>query len=184
MNAIWIIGIIVVLLIVWIIGVYNSLIRGRMMVKNSFAQIDTQLQRRFDLIPNLVETVKGYAAHEKGLFEQVTAARAQGQNASSIAEKAAADTAITAGITKLLAVAENYPDLKASANFSELQTELSSTENKIAYARQFYNDSVTRFNTSLMVFPKNIIAGMFGFSAEEFFVTDTPEARQNVKVSF
>jgi len=184
MQWVWIVIAIIVLLILWIIGVYNGLIRARMGVKNAFAQIDTQLQRRFDLIPNLVETVKGYAAHEKAIFEDVAQARAMMTGASSVGEKATADSALTASLRQLFAVAENYPDLKASSNFSELQTELSNTENKIAYSRQFYNDSVTRYNTSLLVFPRNIIAGSFGFTAEEFFETSEPEAREAVKVQF
>jgi LemA protein len=175
---------IVVLVILWFIGVYNGLISSRMRVKNSFASIDTQLQRRFDLIPNLVETVKGYAEHEKEVFAKIADARALMQTASSPSEKADADNALSAGLRQLFAVAENYPDLKASQNFSELQTELTNTENKIAFSRQFYNDSVTKYNTSLLVFPKNIVGGMFGFKEEEFFATKDESVRENVKVEF
>ena len=150
----WIIALVIVLLLVfWVIGVYNSLIQSRNKVKNAFAQIDTQLQRRFDLIPNLVETVKGYASHEKELLENVTASRSGYMNAHSAAEKIEADNQLTSTLKTLFAVAENYPDLKANQNFAKLQDDLKGTEDKVAFSRQFYNDSVTIYNNKLQTFP-------------------------------
>ena len=180
----WIILGIAVLLLIIFIGMYNGLVKQKNQLENSFAQIDTQLQRRFDLIPNLVETVKGYAAHERGTFEAVTAARAATGSATTIGEKAAADNQLTNTLKSLFAVSENYPQLKADANFRELQVELTNTENKIAFARQFYNDSVKRFNNAIVVFPQNIVAGMLKYTKAEYFETQSPEAREVVKVSF
>lgn len=180
----WIAVALIILVVCWAIYIYNDLVKERLNVQNAFAQIDTQLQRRFDLIPNLVETVKGYAAHEKEVFAGIANARAQMTSASTVGQKAEADTAMTASLRQLFAVAENYPDLKASNNFQELQVELTNTENKIAFSRQFYNDSVTRYNTSLLVFPKTLIASTLNFKAEEFFETSTPEAKEAVKVEF
>ncbi|MBQ4283640.1 MAG: LemA family protein, partial [Lachnospira sp.] len=164
----WIVGIIIVAILVIVVGfvivTYNSLVRMRNAVKNSFAQIDTQLQRRFDLIPNLVDTVKGFAAHEKELLENVTASRSGYLNAGSSAEKIAMNKQLTAGLNALFMAAENYPQLKADVNFLRLQDELSETEDKIAYSRQFYNDAVTIYNNKMQMFPGNIIAGMFGFT--------------------
>ena len=159
--------VIIVALLVWVVGVYNGLIQSRNKVKNAFAQIDTQLQRRFDLIPNLVETVKGYASHEKELLENVTASRSGYMNATTNAEKMAADNQLTSTLKSLFAVAENYPDLKANQNFAKLQDDLKGTEDKVAFSRQFYNDAVTMYNNKLQIFPNNIIAGMFNFKEEE-----------------
>ena len=153
-------------------------------VDNGWHQIETQLQRRYDLIPNLIETVKGYAAHEKEVFENITAQRAQVVSASTVAQKAQAESGVTSALKTLFAVAENYPDLKASQNFTELQVELSNTENKIAFARQFYNDTVTQFNTAIDVFPKNIIAKALGFTKREYFEVDEPEVRKAPTVKF
>ena len=180
--------IILILAIVFIVGtvihMYNRLVSLKNRVKNSFAQIDVQLKRRNDLIPNLVETVKGYASHEKGVLEEVTKARTNVMNASTVKETSEADNQLTGALKTLFAVAENYPDLKANSNFQQLQDQLSDTEDKISYARQFYNDSVTMYNTKLEVIPTNIIASMFKFKSEELFKTDSEEARQNVKVDF
>ena len=183
-SSILILIAIAALLAVYVIVIYNGLITLKNRVENGFAQIDTQLQRRYDLIPNLVETVKGYAKHESEVFEKVTAARAGTANAKTIDEKAQADNALTGTLKSLFAVAEAYPELQASANFKELQIELTNTENKISFARQFYNDTVKRFNTDIQKFPKNIIAGMLNFKAFEYYTTESPEARVAPKVSF
>lgn len=175
---------VIVLIVLYVISVFNGLVRLKNKVDNGWAQIDTQLQRRYDLIPNLVETVKGYAKHESGVFENVAAARAGMMNASTPCEKAEADNVMTGTLKTLFAVAEAYPDLKADKNFRELQVELTNTENKISFARQFYNDIVAKFNTSIQMFPRNIIAGMLKFSAREFFQVDAPEVRTAPKVSF
>ena len=175
---------IVVLLIIAIIAMYNSLVTLRQRVRNSWSQIDVQLQRRFDLIPNLVESVKGYMKHESEVLEKVTALRTSWANANTVHEKAELDNQLSGALKTIMAVSENYPDLKANQNFSELQEELRATENKISASRQFYNDTVTRYNTKLEVVPSNIIAGMFGFKPEELFKVDTEEARKNVKVDF
>ena len=180
----WIVLAIIVVLIIAIISIYNNLVRLRQKVKNSWSQIDVQLQRRFDLIPNLVETVKGYMAHEEGVLTKVTELRTSWANAGSIKEKAELDNELSGALKTIMAVSENYPDLKANQNFSELQQELQNTENKISFSRQFYNDSVTMYNTKLEVVPSNIIASMFGFKPEEFFKVESEEARKNVKVDF
>ena len=180
----WIILAIIAVLIIAIIGMYNNLVRLRQKVRNSWSQIDVQLQRRFDLIPNLVETVKGYMAHEEGVLEKVTELRTSWANANSVSEKAELDNQLSGALKTIMAVSENYPDLKANQNFSELQQELQNTENKISFSRQFYNDSVTMYNTKLEVFPSNIIAGMFNFTPSDLFKTDSDEARKNVKVDF
>ncbi len=180
----WIALIIIVLLVVAIIGIYNNLVRLRQKVKNSWSQIDVQLQRRFDLIPNLVETVKGYMKHEDEVLTKVAELRTSWAGASSVAEKATLDNELSGALKTIMAVSENYPDLKANQNFSELQQELQNTENKISFSRQFYNDSVTMYNTKLEVVPSNIIASMFGFKPEELFKTESDEARKNVKVDF
>ena len=180
----WIILAIIAVLIIAIIGMYNNLVRLRQKVRNSWSQIDVQLQRRFDLIPNLVETVKGYMAHEEGVLEKVTELRTSWANANSVAEKAELDNQLSGALKTIMAVSENYPDLKANQNFSELQQELQNTENKISFSRQFYNDSVTMYNTKLEVVPSNIIASMFGFKPEDLFKVESEEARQNVKVDF
>ena len=180
----WIILIIVVLLILFIISAYNSLVTLRQRVKNAFGQMDVQLQRRFDLIPNLVETVKGYMTHESDTLAKVTELRTAWAGAKTVDEKAKLDNSLSNTLKTIMAVAEAYPDLKANQNFASLQKELTETEDKISYSRQFYNDTVTRYNTKLELFPSNIIAGMFHFTAESLFEVDSAEARKNVKVDF
>ncbi len=170
--------IVVIFIIATLIHMYNNLVGLRNRVKNSYAQIDVQLKRRNDLIPNLVETVKGYAAHEKGVLEEVTKARSSVMNASSIKETSVADNQLTGALKTLFAVAENYPDLKANSNFQQLQNELSETEDKIAYARQFYNDVVLKYNNACQQFPSNMLAKIFGYKPEEYF--EAPEAERMV----
>ncbi|WP_458455935.1 LemA family protein [Methanobrevibacter sp.] len=174
--------VVLIIAIIFIVGtmihMYNNLVGLRNRVKNSYAQIDVQLKRRNDLIPNLVETVKGYASHEKGVFEEVTKARANVMNASSVEEVSAADNQLTGALKSLFAVAENYPELKANSNFQQLQTELSETEDKISYARQFYNDVVMKYNNACQQFPSSIMARIFGFKEENFF--EAPEAEREV----
>ncbi len=170
--------ILVIFVVVTIIHMYNNLVGLRNRVKNSYAQIDVQLKRRNDLIPNLVETVKGYAGHEKGVLEEVTKARTNVMNASSIEEASEANNQLTGALKTLFAVAENYPDLKANSNFQQLQAELTETEDKISYARQFYNDVVLKYNNACQQFPSSIIAKMFGFSEETFF--QAPESEKAV----
>src|SRR5207244_260966 len=152
----------------------NRLVRLRVRVENAWSQIDVQLRRRYDLIPNLVESVKGYAEHERERFEDVAKARSQAQSATGVQAQAEAENQVTRTLNRLIAVAENYPDLKASQNFLALQEELTGTESKIAYARQFYNDQVMRLNTTIGKFPSNLIAGAFGFRPREFFEIDEP----------
>ncbi len=180
--------IVIVLIVLFIVGtvihMYNNLVGLRNRVKNSYAQIDVQLKRRNDLIPNLVETVKGYASHEKGVLEEVTTARANVMNASTVKETSEADNQLTGALKSLFAVAENYPDLKANQTFMQLNEELVSTENKVSFARQFYNDSVMQYNNKKETFPNNIVAGMFNFEAFELFELDSPEEAKAVKVSF
>ena len=171
-------------LILIAVVMYNGLVQSRNKVKNAWSQIDVQLQRRFDLIPNLVEAVKGYMGHEKDTLTKVTELRSSWANATTINEKAELDNQLSGALKTIMAISENYPELKANQNYSELQEELRSTENKISYARQFYNDSVTMYNTKLEVVPTNLIASMFNFQPEELFKTDSEEARQNVKVDF
>ena len=180
-----IIGVVVVLLIIFL-TIYNGLVRRRNQVKNSWAQIDVQLKRRYDLIPNLVETAKGYMKHERETLEAVTNARNLAQQASSAGagERAKAEGELSSVLSRLLAVVENYPDLKANQNFLALQEELASTENKISFSRQFYNDSVLRYNNQTQVFPSNIVASMFGFKASEFFEVTLAAEREAPKVSF
>ena len=180
----WIILAIVIIIIIAIIAMYNSLVTMRQRVKNAWSQIDVQLQRRFDLIPNLVETVKGYMAHEADVLTKVTDLRSSWANAKTVDEKAKLDNQLSESLKTIMAVAENYPDLKANQNFSELQTELTNTENKISYSRQFYNDTVTRYNIKLETFPSNVIASVFNFKSENLFEVDNQEARKNVKVDF
>ena len=180
----WIILAIIVLIILWIVSVYNGLVKSRMKVKNSWSQIDVQLQRRFDLIPNLVETVKGYMKHEEGTLSKIAELRTSWANANTVKEKAELDNQLSGALKTIMAVSESYPELKANQNFTNLQAELKNTEDKISYSRQFYNDSVTMYNTKLEVIPSNIIASMFNFKPEELFKVDTPEAKANVKVDF
>ena len=186
MSALYIIIGVVVILIIIMAATYNSLVRLRNGVRNAWAQIDVQLKRRHDLIPNLVETAKGYMTHERGTFEAVTKARNLAQKAvgTGVGAQAKAEGGLSSALAGLMVVVENYPDLKASQNFLALQEELSSTENKISFSRQFYNDSVLRYNNKTHMFPSNIIAGMMGFKASEFFEVTATEERQAPKVSF
>ena len=188
MTILLIILAIVIVAALFVVGIYNSLVSLKLRTENAWSQIDTQLKRRFDLIPNLVETVKGYAKHESETLENVIAARnkyvaAQG----SVEESAKAESMLEGAIKQLFALAENYPDLKANQNFEALQVELSGTEDKIAYARQFYNDTVQMYNEKLMVFPNNIVVSLFGagkFAPKSFFEIEDAAQRENVKVSF
>ncbi len=175
--------VVVVLLAVMLMVMYNRLVRLRNRIENAWAQIDVQLQRRYDLIPNLLETVKGYASHEKGVLEGVTQARANALNAQGPADKAAADNIVTGALKSLFAVSEAYPALKANQNFLALQEELSGTEGKVAYARQFYNDAVNGYNTSIQSFPTNLIANSFGFKGREYYEAGD-DARGAVRVQF
>ncbi|MCA9392178.1 LemA family protein [candidate division WWE3 bacterium] len=173
----------IVLVVVYVWFLYNQLVTARLRVDESWSGIDVQLKRRSSLIPNLVETVKGYASHEKEVFEKVTEARSQLVNAQSPAQKAQADNMLSGALKSLFAVAEAYPELKASDNFKQLQSELADTEDKIAYARQFYNQNVMDYNTKIQMFPNVVIANLFNFTSREFFKADEEE-RADVKVSF
>lgn len=175
---------IVVVVALWLIGVYNGLVLARNQVKNAWSQIDVQLKRRHDLIPNLVETAKGYVKHERGTLEAITQARSAAMQATGAASAAKAEGALSDALSKFFLVVENYPDLKANQNFLALQEELSSTENKVGFARQFYNDAVLSFNTKTQTFPNNLVAGPFGFQAAEFFQVEAAEERQAPKVAF
>ena len=177
-----VVGIIVILGLIFA-GMYNGLVKLRNKVENAWAQIDVQLKRRFDLIPNLVETVKGYAAHEKETLDAVITARNAGMNASGPQEQAAADNMLTGALKSVFALSEAYPDLKANQNFLNLQEELTSTEDRIAYARQFYNDSVLNYNNKIQTFPRNVVANSFKFEKREFFDV-APEETGPVKVQF
>ncbi|MEJ2745377.1 MAG: LemA family protein [bacterium] len=168
----------------YVIGAYNRLIRLKNRIENAWSQIDVQLKRRYDLIPNLVETVKGYAAHEREVFQSVTEARTRAIGASSVKEQGQAENMLTGALKTLFAVAENYPDLKANQNFLLLQEELAGTEGKIAYARQFYNDSVMTYTMACQTFPSSIIAGTFHFPGKDYFEIEEPAAREPVKVKF
>ncbi len=181
---VFIILVILIVIIVALIGIYNGLVQSKVKVDNAWSQIDVQLQRRYDLIPNFVETVKGYMTHEKDTLTKVTELRTSWANANTVSDKAQIDDQLSTALKTIMAVAESYPELKANQNFSDLSEELRNTENKISFARQFYNDTVTRYNTKLQVFPSNIIAGMFNFSARDLFKTESDEARKNVKVDF
>jgi LemA protein len=174
MTALWIVLGIVALVLVAGVWIFNRLVSLRTRVDNGWSQIDVQLRRRADLIPNLVQTVKGYAAHERELFERVTEARTRSIEASGVRAQADAENQVTAGLRQLLAVVEAYPDLKANENFLALQEELVATESKIAYARQFYNDQVMRLNTLIQSFPSSLVAGAFGFEERSFFEIDDP----------
>jgi len=179
--AVWIAAGLVAIVLVYGVLLFNHLVSLRNRTDNGWSQIDVQLRRRYDLIPNLVETVKGYAAHERELFEHVAEARTSAIGAQGVGDQAQAENQITAGLRRLLAVAENYPELKANENFLALQEELTATESKIAYARQFYNDQVMRLNTLIQSFPSNLVASAFGFKPREFFEIDDP-ARGPVSV--
>lgn len=176
--------VILIVVIAYLVITYNNLVVARQKVKNAWSQIDVQLQRRFDLIPNFVETVKGYMAHEKDTLSKVTELRTSWANAGTVNEKAELNNQLSGALKTIMAVSENYPDLKANQNFLDLQEELRNTENKISFSRQFYNDSVTIYNTKLEVFPSNLIAGWFKFTAETLFAAESEEARKNVKVDF
>lgn len=178
-----IILVVLVVVVLWAILVYNGLIRLRNRVSEAWSDIDVQLKRRHDLIPNLISTVKGYATHERELLERVTEARTSAMNAEAPAEKAENENVLSGALKSLFAVAENYPDLKANQNFLELQRELSDTENKIQAARRFYNGNVMQFNTKIQVFPNNLIAGILNFKQEEFFEAEAEE-KENVEVKF
>ncbi|MHC4771551.1 MAG: LemA family protein [Planctomycetota bacterium] len=174
----------IVLAAVFVIGIYNALIRLRNQVDNAWSQIDVQLKRRHDLIPNLVETAKGYMEHERGTFEAITEARSRAMGANTPAEAGKAEGALTDALSKFMLVVENYPDLKANQNFLSLQETLTSTENKIAFSRQGYNDQVLFYNNKIQMFPSNIIAGMFNFGKREFFEIENADERNVPKVSF
>jgi len=175
---------IAILLVLFVIGIYNSLVRLRNQVDNAWSQIDVQLKRRHDLIPNLVETAKGYMKHERETFEAITEARSKAMGAGNVADAAKAEGHLADALSKFMLVVENYPDLKANQNFLSLQEELSSTENKIAFARQSYNDQVLFFNNKTEMFPSNIIAGMFSFKKRDFFEVETAAEREAPKVNF
>ena len=180
----WILIAVIVVIVLWIVSTYNSLVGLRNTCKEAFSTMDVYLKKRWDLIPNLVETVKGYAKHEKDTLQEVISLRNTPYESMSDDEKVKTNQKLSQSVTKIMALAEAYPELKANENFMALQKDLKDTEDKISYARQFYNDSVTMYNTKLEVFPSNIIASMFGFKPEEFFKVESEEARKNVKVDF
>ncbi|OGZ99272.1 MAG: hypothetical protein A3C07_00460 [Candidatus Sungbacteria bacterium RIFCSPHIGHO2_02_FULL_47_11] len=184
MNIFYIIIALIALVVVAIIGIYNALIRKRNRVEEAWADIEVQLKRRYDLIPNVVETVKGYAMHERGVLENVTKARTQALGAQSMEEHARAENVLASTLKTLFAVSENYPDLKANANFLDLQRELADTENKIQAARRFYNGNVRDLNTTIESFPQNLIANSFRFTKKEFFELEEEAAREPVPVRF
>lgn len=181
---IFIILFIIIVVIIAVIAMYNGLVQSKIKVDNAWSQIDVQLQRRFDLIPNFVETVKGYMTHESETFEKIAQLRTSWAQAESVSKKAELDNQLSTALKTIMAVSESYPDLKANQNFSDLSEELRNTENKISFSRQFYNDTVTTYNTKLEVFPSNIIAGMFHFTPRDLFVAENEEARKNIKVDF
>lgn len=180
----WIPLVVIGVILLWIVVAYNSLVRGRNQIRNAWSQIDVQLKRRFDLIPNLVETVKGYAKHEQETLENVIRARNAAMDANSVEELAVKEGELRQTLRSLFALSEGYPDLKANTNFLKLQDELAGTENKVSYARQFYNDSVYNYNTRIQVFPSNIIAGIFRFTPEPQFELEEPTERDVPKVTF
>ena len=182
--ALIVLGGIILIVGLWFVVTYNGLIRLRNAVKNAWSQIDVQLRRRYDLIPKIVETVKGYAAHERGTLEALVKARQAGIDASTVKDQAAAENMITGALRQLFALSEAYPNLNANENFMQLQEELASTENKISFARQYYNDSVQTFNTRQEVFPANLVASMLGFQPAEFFEIEDASVREAPKVKF
>jgi LemA protein len=182
--ALIIVAAILVLLIIFVIGIYNALIRLRNQVDNAWSQIDVQLKRRHDLIPNLVETAKGYMKHERETFEAITKARSQAMGAQTVSEASKAEGALGEALSKFMLVVENYPELKANQNFLAVQEELTGTENKISFARQSYNDQVLFFNNKIQMFPSNIIANMFSFTKRDFFEIEVEAEREVPKVSF
>jgi LemA protein len=183
MPILWILLIIVVVIVGWLVGVYNRLVGMKMKVDEAWSDIDVQTKRRYDLIPNIVETVKGYASHEAGVFEEVTKARSVAMGATNPAAKAEAENMLAGTLKSLFAVAENYPELKANVNFLDLQKTLADIEDKIQAARRFYNGNVRDFNTQILVFPNNMVANMLGFSKREFFEAEAA-AKENVQVKF
>lgn len=184
LNLTNIITVIIVIIVLWLIATFNGLVRRRYRVREAWSDIEVQLKRRYDLIPNLVETVRGYAAHERELFEKVSEARSRAMGAQSKDEKLRSENHLSETLKSLFAVAESYPQLKANENFLELQRELTDTEDKIQAARRFYNGNVMDLNTALGIFPTNLVAGAFGFKKEEFFGTETEAERQPVAVKF
>jgi LemA protein len=185
--VLWIVivlGALVLLLALIVVALYNRLVRLRNRAENAWAQVDVQLRRRYDLIPNLVETVKGYASHERGTFEEVTRARTAAQQAQTVQEQAQAENLLTQAIGKLFAVAEAYPELRATENFQQLQAQLEETESKIAVSRQVYNDAVLTYDTALETVPTNIVAGMFNFEERQYFEVEEPAAREAPRVEF
>jgi len=173
-----------IVLVLWLVGAFNSLVRSRNRVKESWSDIDVQLKRRYDLIPNLIETVKGYAAHESQVLENVVKARSAAMNARSVEEHGQAENMLSGALKNLFALSENYPQLRAVESFTKLQDELSDTENKIQAARRFYNTNVMTLNTRVEQFPTNVVAGMFGFKKEEFFRLTEEKEKESVKVKF
>ena len=184
MTALIVILVLIVAVVLILVSMYNSLIRLRNQVKNAWSQIDVQLKRRHDLIPNLIETVKGYMTHERETLQNITNARSQAMNATGVKERAQAEGQLSGAMSKFFLVVENYPDLKANQNFLALQEELTSTENKISFSRQNYNDQVLFYNNKIQVFPTNIMAGMFNFKEETFFEVEDKSERDVPKVSF
>jgi LemA protein len=185
--ALIVVFVIVVIIVGFLINQYNALVVLRNKVRNGFSQMDVQLKRRFDMIPNLVETVKGYAKHEESIFGEFARARglyAQAAKSGNLHEMADADKGFTGALSRLMVVSEQYPDLKANTNFIELMEQLKDTENKISFSRQFYNDIVMKYNNQIELFPSNIVAGMFNFKVAEFFEVSKPEEREAVKVQF
>jgi LemA protein len=185
--ALIVVFVIVVIIVGFLINQYNALVVLRNKVRNGFSQMDVQLKRRFDMIPNLVETVKGYAKHEESIFGEFARARglyAQAAKSGNLHEMADADKGFTGALSRLMVVSEQYPELKANTNFIELMEQLKDTENKISFSRQFYNDIVMKYNNQIELFPSNIVAGMFNFKAAEFFEVSKPEEREAVKVQF
>ena len=184
MTALFIVLAVAIVAVLAVVGIYNSLIGLRNQVKNSWSQIEVQLKRRHDLIPNLIESVKGYMQHERQTLENLTKARSQAMSAEGVGEKAKAESVLSGALGRLLVTVENYPDLKANQNFLALQEELSSTENRIAFARQNYNDQALSYNNKIQMFPSNIIAGAFQFKTEEFFELEEKGEKEVPKVSF
>lgn len=184
MTGLIIVLVVIAVVVMFVISIYNSLIQLRNRVKNAWSQIDVQLKRRHDLIPNLLETVKGYMKHEREIMENITKYRSQAMNAGTVGEKSQAEGLLSGALGQLRVQVENYPDLKANQNFLALQEELTSTENKISYSRQSYNDQVLFYNNKIQMFPSNILAGMFNFKAEEFFAVEDVKEKEVPKVSF
>lgn len=180
----WIILAVLIIIAIIVIAIYNKLTSAKLKVDNAWSQIDIQLQRRFDLIPNFVEVVKGYASHEAETFEKIAQLRTSWANAKTVSEKANIDSELSTALKTIMAVSEGYPELKANQNFSELSEELRNTENKISFSRQFYNDTVTMYNEKVRLFPSNIIAGMFNFKEYDLFRAENDEARKNIKIDF